>query len=235
MSLYRLFLHFPHIFQLEVTETRRAISILHFMFIIKVFLYGLFRMKIILQSTLLNLIFTNISCVRHHCQSQTYSMNLADFPCFSLFFLCFFFFVRLEFVNMWGIIWCCMSLYCLRLNFSYILSLNWQEWEEVLISSFYVHYQSVLPRRSGWKEYCIFFFFSLNSQTFKLIKTPLPNTWLILLWFGYLDMMDSRFCHFCLIVSIFYGVKKWSTLLVMMSTINLYGVHLTSFTRVADR
>ena len=81
-----------------------------------------FRTEIILHSTLLILIFTNISCVRHHC--QTHSMNLADFPCFSFFFLSFFF-VRLEFVDMWGIIWCCMTLYGLRLNCSYILSLNW--------------------------------------------------------------------------------------------------------------
>ena len=66
---------------------------------------------------------TNISCVRHHC--QTHSMNLADFPCLSFFFFFSFFLWRLEFVDMWGIIWCCMTLYGLRLNCSYILSLNW--------------------------------------------------------------------------------------------------------------
>ena len=121
-----------------------------------------FRTEIILHSTLLILIFTNISCVRHHC--QTHSMNLADFPCFSFFF---FFFL-------------CATWVCRYVG--YYLVLHDSVW---LASELFIHFKLELirmrrgtyffilcslskcfHRRSGWKEYCIFYFFSLNSQTF---------------------------------------------------------------------
>ena len=65
-----------------------------------------FRTEIILHSTLLILIFTNISCVRHHC--QTHSMNLADFPCsFFVFSLCD---LSLSICGvLFGVAWLCMA------------------------------------------------------------------------------------------------------------------------------
>ena len=163
-------------------------------------------------------------------------MNLADFPCFSLFFLCLFSLCDLS-LSICGVLFgvTCLCIACVWIFIHFKLELIRMRrgtYFFILCSL-----SKCFHRRSGWKEYRIFCFFQLEFTNILLLKTPLPNTWLVLLWFGYLDMMDNRFCHFCLIVSIFYGVKKWSPLLVMMNdiTINLYGVHLTSFTRVADR